>query len=94
MTRKQKAETKPLEAESPKKPKPENGNGNENGKTNDKSSGGGDITAEYEDLCRATEEHLSADQMRQILEDNGLALDSSASASAASQPALIRKWYI
>ncbi|EXB38460.1 Poly [ADP-ribose] polymerase 3 [Morus notabilis] len=73
MTRKQKAESKGQEGgHSPKKPKSENDNGQQNGKPAHE-----DITAEYEDFCKAIREHLSLDQMRQILEANGL--DSSGS---------------
>ncbi|POO01272.1 Poly [ADP-ribose] polymerase [Trema orientale] len=72
MTRKQKAENKAHEGEqSPKKLKSENENGHPNGKS------AADIAAEYEEFCKAIKEHLSLDQMRQILEANGL--DSSGS---------------
>ena len=83
MTRKQKAESKAREGEqSPKKPKYEN---NKNGLQNRKSAA--DLTEEYEEFCKAINEHLSVDQMRQILEANGL--DSSGSESS-----VIRKWLV
>ncbi|KAI4334250.1 hypothetical protein L6164_018962 [Bauhinia variegata] len=72
MTRKQKAEYKLHEAEhSPKKAKPENDNGQTNGKST------ADIAAEFDEFCKAVSEHLSVDQMRQILEANSI--DSSGS---------------
>ncbi|KAI3420535.1 Poly [ADP-ribose] polymerase (PARP) [Psidium guajava] len=65
MTRKQKAEQHKLQEseQSPKKPK------NHDGLPDRESSDEGD--AELEELRRATEEHLSVDQMRKILEANG-----------------------
>ncbi|KAJ7947980.1 Poly [ADP-ribose] polymerase [Quillaja saponaria] len=70
MTRKQKAETKAHEAElSPKKAKPENDDSNRNGKSTT------DVSAEFEEFCKATNEHLTIEQMREVLEANGL--DSS-----------------
>ncbi|XP_030522670.2 protein ADP-ribosyltransferase PARP3 [Rhodamnia argentea] len=63
MTRKQKAEHKLQESEqSPKKPKAENDNG---------LPAPDDSEAELEELRGATGEHLSVDQMRQILDANG-----------------------
>lgn len=83
MTRKQKAESKGQEGgHSPKKPKSENDNGQQNGEPAHE-----DITAEYEDFCKAIREHLSLDQMRQILEANGL--DSS-----GSEGSVMRKWLV
>lgn len=80
MTRKQKAENKVHEAEqSPKKPKSEGNNGHPKGKS------AADIAAEYEEFCQAIKDQLSLDQMRQILEANGL--DSS-----GSDGSVIRKW--
>ncbi|XP_030505783.2 protein ADP-ribosyltransferase PARP3 [Cannabis sativa] len=72
-TKKQKAENKGHEAEhSPKKAK---SSGHSNGKN------GGEIGAEYEEFCKAINEHLSIDHMRQILDANGL--DSSVSSEAS-----------
>uniref|UniRef100_A0A2N9ITZ2 Poly [ADP-ribose] polymerase n=1 Tax=Fagus sylvatica TaxID=28930 RepID=A0A2N9ITZ2_FAGSY len=66
MTRKQKAESKEHEAEqSPKKPKSENDHGQPNGKA------AAEIAAEFEEFCKAIKEHLSIQQMREILEANG-----------------------
>lgn len=80
MTRKQKAENKEHEAEqSPKKPKSESGNGHPNGKS------AAVIVAEYEEFCKAIKENLSIDQMRQILEANGL--DPS-----GSDGSILRRW--
>lgn len=73
-TRKQKAEAKTTEGESEQSPKKakteneekaENENGEENGKSTD------EIKAEFEKFCKATSEHLSIQQMREILEANG-----------------------
>ncbi|KAG8387503.1 hypothetical protein BUALT_Bualt02G0027900 [Buddleja alternifolia] len=74
VTRKQKAEGKKIEAEgeqSPKKAKLESDDKseNENGKDSEKSAE--EIKAEFEKFCRATSEHLSIKQMREILEANG-----------------------
>ncbi|XP_048323938.1 protein ADP-ribosyltransferase PARP3 isoform X1 [Ziziphus jujuba] len=69
MTRKQKAENKAHESEqTPKKAKAEsdNNNGNPNGKSS---------SQEFEDFCKAIDEHLSVSQLREVLESNGL--DSS-----------------
>ncbi|KAH6773045.1 poly ADP-ribose polymerase 3 [Perilla frutescens var. frutescens] len=73
--RKQKAEAKASSGEweasqSPKKAKTEsddheNENGDENGKSTE------EIKAEFEKFCKATSEHLSIKQMREILEANG-----------------------
>ncbi|KAF8029409.1 hypothetical protein BT93_E1959 [Corymbia citriodora subsp. variegata] len=67
MTRKQKADQHKLQEseQSPKKPKAENDNGHPDRKPSDK------VDTEFEELCRAMEEHLSVDQMREILEANG-----------------------
>lgn len=73
MTRKQKAESKAHEVEhSPKKAKVED---EKNGHTNGKSAS--DVVQEYDEFCKATNEQLSLDQMKEILEANGL--DSSGS---------------
>ncbi|KAL0436304.1 UNVERIFIED_CONTAM: protein ADP-ribosyltransferase PARP3 [Sesamum radiatum] len=74
ITRKQKAEGKTAEAEaeqSPKKAKieDEDNTKDENGQENGKSTE--DIKAEFEKFCKATSEHLSIQQMREILEANG-----------------------
>ncbi|KAG4979960.1 hypothetical protein JHK82_033196 [Glycine max] len=72
MTRKQKAESKAHEVEhSPKKAKVEK----EDGHINGKSETG--VAEEYDEFCKATTEHLPLEQMRDILEANGL--DSSGS---------------
>ncbi|KAK9999574.1 hypothetical protein SO802_019177 [Lithocarpus litseifolius] len=66
MTRKLKAENKEHEAEqSPKKPKSENENGQPKGKD------AAEIATEFEEFCKASKEHLSIQQMREILEANG-----------------------
>ncbi|OIT08015.1 PREDICTED: poly [ADP-ribose] polymerase 3 [Nicotiana attenuata] len=76
VTRKQKAESKSQESgQSPKKPKTEGDNEQANGKSN-----ATDIAAEFEKFCKATSEHLSIKQMREILEANGR--DSSVSDDA------------
>ncbi|XP_060169821.1 protein ADP-ribosyltransferase PARP3-like isoform X1 [Lycium barbarum] len=59
-TRKQKAES----AHSPKKAKTEGNDSNGKSSTDD-------VAAEFEKFCRATSEHLSIKQMREILEANG-----------------------
>ncbi|KAJ1440675.1 WGR domain [Sesbania bispinosa] len=72
MTRKQKAESKAHEVEhSPKKAKVETEDGQMNGKSV------ADVAEEYDEFCKATNEHLTLEQMREILEANGL--DSSGS---------------
>ncbi|KAK7263390.1 hypothetical protein RJT34_30979 [Clitoria ternatea] len=72
MTRKQKAESKAHEVEhSPKKAKVET----EDGHTNGKSAKG--VAQEYDEFCKATNEHLPLEQMKEILEAN--AFDSSGS---------------
>lgn len=70
VTRKQKAEAKTSESEgeqSFKKAKVGEGDGveSENGRSTD------EIKADFEKFCKATSEHLSIEQMRQILEANG-----------------------
>ncbi|KAL3518532.1 hypothetical protein ACH5RR_021121 [Cinchona calisaya] len=66
VTRKQKAESKGHEAEqSPKKAKSENDNDQNHGKSTS------EIAADFEKFCKATREHLSIEQMREILEANG-----------------------
>ncbi|XP_004506166.1 protein ADP-ribosyltransferase PARP3 [Cicer arietinum] len=70
MTRKQKAESKAHEVEhSPKKAKVENEDGHTNGKSE------ANVVEEYDEFCKVTNEKLSLEQMREILEANGL--DSS-----------------
>ncbi|CAL0333977.1 unnamed protein product [Lupinus luteus] len=74
MTRKQKAESKTQEVEhSPKKAKVEN---EDDGHTNGKHAPD-DVAVEYDEFCKAINEHLSVDQLKEILEANGL--DSSGS---------------
>lgn len=77
-TRKQKAENKAHSAEQhPKKAKSEDGHsGHAYGKPS---------PAEFEDLFSAVKEHLSTEQMREILEVN----DQDSSGSDA---AILRKW--
>lgn len=67
MTRKQKAESK-AEHSPTKKPKQEDGH------TNGKSVA--DVAAEYDEFCKTLDELVAVDQMREILESNGV--DSSA----------------
>ncbi|KAL9171429.1 hypothetical protein ABFS82_04G208100 [Erythranthe guttata] len=70
VTRKQKAEAKTDAELSPKKAKIEDENEEENGQgQNGKSIEA--IKAEFEKFCKATSEHLSIKQMREILEANG-----------------------
>lgn len=78
MTRKQKAENKAHEGgHPPKKPKAEDDyNGHANGKPS---------PAEFEELYSAVKEHLSTEQMREILEFN----DQDSSGPDA---AVLRKW--
>ncbi|KAK2433705.1 poly(ADP-ribose) polymerase [Trifolium repens] len=72
MTRKQKAESKAQElAHAPKKAKVENEDGHTNGKS------APNVLEEYDEFCKATNEKLSLEQMKEILEANGL--DSSGS---------------
>lgn len=97
-TRKQKAEAKTSEGESEqspkkaktgneekasaaKKEKAENDNGEENGKSTE------EIKAQFEKFCKATSEHLSIQQMREILEANGQ------NASGADD-AVVPKWLV
>ncbi|KAI5666665.1 hypothetical protein M9H77_16518 [Catharanthus roseus] len=70
LTRKQKAEQqKAQEAEkSPKKTKRENEK-DQNGKKEGKLSSS--VAAEFDEFCKAAREHLSIEQMREILEANG-----------------------
>ncbi|KAL3530404.1 hypothetical protein ACH5RR_009726 [Cinchona calisaya] len=66
VTRKQKAESKGSESgQSPKKAKSENDSVRKNGKSTS------EIAADFEKFCKATKEHLSIEQMREILEANG-----------------------
>lgn len=82
MTRKQKADSKAQEVEhSPKKAKVEN----EDGYTNGKSAA--NVVQEYDEFCKATNEELSLDQMKEILEANGL--DSS-----GSDLEITRRWLV
>lgn len=82
VTRKQKAESKVHEAEqSPKKAKSEDDNGKNNGKSTS------EIAAEFEKFCKATREHLSIAQMREILEANGQDLPDS-------DDAVVPKWLV
>lgn len=68
VTRKQKAENKTQEgATPPKKAKAENSN---NGHANGKSSA--DVAEEFKEFCKATKEHLSVEQLKEILEANGV----------------------
>lgn len=72
--RKHKAEGKLPESEpSQKKAKPENENGT------------GDVASEYKDFCKAVEENLSIDQIKEVLETNGQ--DSS-----APEETLLAQW--
>lgn len=97
-TKKQKAEGKTTEGEaeqSPKKAKTQNEDKtndkeaakaeNENGKENGKSTE--EIKAEFEKFCKATSEHLSIQQMREILEANGQ--DGS-----GSDDAVVPRWLV
>lgn len=82
MTRKQKAESKAHEVEhSPKKAKVENEDGHVNGKTVP------DVAEEYDEFCKATSEHLPLEQMKEILEANGL--DSS-----GTDLEITRRWLV
>lgn len=82
MTRKQKAESKAHEVEhSPKKAKVETEDGHTNGKS------AADVAQEYDEFCKATNEHLPLEQMREILEANGL--DSS-----GSDLEIARRWLV
>lgn len=82
MTRKQKAESKEHEAgQSPKKPRSEIEDRQPNGKN------AAEIAAEFEEFCNAIKEHLSIQQMREILEANGK--DFSGPDSA-----LVSKWLV
>lgn len=81
MTRKQKAENRAHEAEqSPKKAKAESdtNSGNPNGKSS---------AQEFEDFCKAINEHLSVQQLREVLESNGL--DCS-----GPDHVIIRRWSV
>lgn len=84
VTRKQKAESKSQESDeqSPKKPKTEGNSEQANGKSNST-----DIAAEFEKFCKATSEHLSIKQMREILEANGR--DAS-----VSDDAVVPRWFV
>lgn len=77
--RKHKAEGKLTEAEqSQKKAK------NDNGRSVD---GAGDVAAEYNEFCKAVEENLSVDQIKEVLETNGQ--DCS-----APQEILLAQWSV
>ncbi|KAK4440615.1 protein ADP-ribosyltransferase PARP3 [Sesamum alatum] len=74
ITRKQKAEGKTTEGEAEKSPKKakteeEDETKDEDGQEDGKSTE--DIKAQFEKFCKATSEHLSIQQMREILEANG-----------------------
>lgn len=80
MTRKQKAEKQEHDQPS-KKPKSEEEeavNGNDNKTVND-------IKTEFDKFCKATSQHLSIQQMRQILEASNV--DAS-----TSDDAVVRRW--
>jgi poly [ADP-ribose] polymerase len=82
MTRKQKAESKAQELEhAPKKAKVENEDGHTNGKS------ASNVLEEYDEFCKATNEKLSLEQMKEILEANGL--DSS-----GSDLEITRRWLV
>lgn len=82
MTRKQKAESKTHENEqSPKKVKSEDENGRPNGKSE------ADLADEFEELCKATRESVSIDQMKEILQMN----DQD---STGPDYEIASKWYI
>lgn len=82
-TRKQKAESKSHDAEhSPKKAKLET----EDGKS------ATDVLEEYDEFCKATKEHLTLEQMKEILEANGL--DSSGSNLEITRRWLVKLDYI
>jgi poly [ADP-ribose] polymerase len=84
MTRKQKAESNEHDAvQSPKKPKStENDNVDQpNGKY------AADIAAEFEEFSKAIREHLSIQQMRDILEANGQ--DTS-----GPDTSILLKWFV
>jgi len=82
MTRKQKAESKAHEVEhSPKKAKVEDENGHTNGKS------ASNAVQEYDEFCKVTNEQLSLEQMKEILEANGL--DSS-----GSDLEITRRWLV
>lgn len=83
MTRKQKAENKAHEAEqSPKKAKAESDNGHPNGKSSADTA-----STEFEEFCKAIKEHLSVEQLREVLESNGL--DSS-----GPDNVVVRRWSV
>ncbi|KAF3618000.1 Poly [ADP-ribose] polymerase 3 [Capsicum annuum] len=65
-TRKHKAEAE----QEPKKQKIDEGGGDDNGQATNANSHVADVAAEFEKFCRATREHLSIKQMREILEAN------------------------
>jgi hypothetical protein len=83
MTRKQKAESNEQDAEqSPKKSKTDQ---DDDGQPNGKSAA--DVAAEFEEFCKAIRDHLSIQQMREILEANGQ--DTS-----GPDGAIISKWLV
>lgn len=83
MTRKQKAENKAHDAEqSPKKAKAESDNGHPNGKSSADTA-----SAEFDEFCKAINEHLSVEQLREVLEANGL--DSS-----GPDHVVVRRWSV
>ncbi|KAK3041508.1 hypothetical protein RJ639_000127, partial [Escallonia herrerae] len=69
LTRKQKAEKSHETEQAPKKAKSDNGNTGQSGNDNGRSTA--DTAAEFELFCKATSEHITIEQMREILELNG-----------------------
>ncbi|KAI4340457.1 hypothetical protein MLD38_025289 [Melastoma candidum] len=75
MTRKQKAEQQKAasqqQQQSPKKPRQDNNNGRQpDRKSSNEQSSSRDFPEDYKELRKATEENLSVDQMREILQAN------------------------
>ncbi|KAK3016484.1 hypothetical protein RJ639_005446 [Escallonia herrerae] len=69
VTRKQKAEKSHETEQAPKKSKSDNGNTGQSENDNGRSTA--DIAAEFEKFCKATIEHITIEQMSEILELNG-----------------------
>ncbi|KAK2970885.1 hypothetical protein RJ640_025083 [Escallonia rubra] len=69
VTRKQKAEKSHETEQAPKKAKSDNGNTGQSENDNGRSTA--DIAAEFEKFCKATSEHITIEQMCEILELNG-----------------------
>lgn len=82
-TRKHKAEAE----QEPKKQKIDEGGGDDNGQATNANSHVADVAAEFEKFCRATREHLSIKQMREILEAN--VRDSS-----IADEAVVPRWFV